>query len=257
MDKFLNIEEKPTKTNILELINKKELSEATETVSEATEEVSEATETVSEAIETVSEATETVSEATETVSEATETVSKAIETVSKEIETVSEAKEAKEAKETEALSEAKEAKEATEAKLLDQEMEKLEKDFKKIDNRKRKKTKKEELLLRIFKILNYDVDQLEELTSITIQRDLLKGKKITEKILELVPELREVYNSAYLTCLHDNSIYKQKFPVINLIRQILKCNFLLMTPKVVSNGYEKVTGKKLVTRIFVIEKELF
>ena len=91
----------------------------------------------------------------------------------------------------------------------------------------------------------------------SLQRDLLKGKKITEKILELVPELREVYNSAYLTCLHDNSIYKQKFPVINLVRQILKCNFLLMTPKVVSNGYEKVTGKKLVTRIFVIEKELF
>ena len=247
MDKFLNIEEKPIKTNILELINKKELSE---TISEAT--VSEATisETISEA--TVSEAT--VSEATiseATVSEAT--VSEA--TVSEA--TVSEAT-VSEATVSEALSEAlTEAKEAKKNKLLDQEMENLEKDFKKIDNRKRKKTKKEELLLRIFKILNYDVDQLEELTSITIQRDLLKGKKITEKILELVPELREVYNSAYLTCLHDNSIYKQKFPVINLIRQILKCNFFLMTPKVVSNGYEKVTGRKLVTRIFVIEKELF
>ena len=239
MDKFLNIEEKPTKTNILELINKKELSKATEIVSDAKVSKALTEATVSEA--TVSEAT--VSEATVSeAKEATETVSDA--KVSEATATVSEAKEAT-------------ISEVTEAKLLDQEMENLEKDFKKIDNRKIKKTKKEELLLRIFKILNYDVDQLEELTSITIQRDLLKGKKITEKILELVPELREVYNSAYLTCLHDNSIYKQKFPVINLIRQILKCNFLLMTPKVVSNGYEKVTGKKLVTRIFVIEKELF
>jgi hypothetical protein len=262
MDKFLNIEEKPTKTNILELINKKELSKATEIVSDAKVSKALTEATVSEA--TVSEATvsETVSdakEATETVSEAK--VSKAL---SEATEKVSEAKEAtvskalSEATVSKALSEATATvSEVTEAKLLDQEMENLEKDFKKIDNRKIKKTKKEELLLRIFKILNYDVDQLEELTSITIQRDLLKGKKITEKILELVPELREVYNSAYLTCLHDNSIYKQKFPVINLIRQILKCNFLLMTPKVVSNGYEKVTGKKLVTRIFVIEKELF
>ena len=85
----------------------------------------------------------------------------------------------------------------------------------------------------------------------------MKGKKVTEQVLELVPELREVYNSSYLTCLHDNSIYKQKFPVINLVRQILKCNYLLMTPKVISNGYDKASGKKLVTRIYVIEKELF
>jgi len=239
MDKFLNIKEKPIKTNILELINKKDSSEATESTEET-----EATEETEE------------TEATEATEETEETE----ETESTEETEATEETESTEATEETESTEATEASEVTEEiknKLLDQEMENLEKDFKKIDNRKRKKTKKEELLLRIFKILNYDVDQLEELTSITIQRDLLKGKKITEKILELVPELREVYNSAYLTCLHDNSIYKQKFPVINLVRQILKCNFFLMTPKVVSNGYEKVTGKKIVTRIFVIEKELF
>ena len=229
MEKFLSIEEKPSKTNILELIEAK-VSEATEAIEATEAKVSEAT---------VTEETE-ISEVTE-ISEETE---------STEATEATEATEEIEAKVSEAI-------EAKENKLLEQEMENLEKDFQKIDNRKRKKTKKEELLLRIFKILNYDVDQLGELTSITIQRDLLKGKQITENILELVPELREVYNSAYLTCLHDNSIFKQKFPIINLVRQILKCNFLLMTPKVISNGYEKVTGKKLVTRIFVIEKELF
>ena len=131
------------------------------------------------------------------------------------------------------------------------------KDFEKIEKRQQDKIKKDELLLRIFKILNYEVNSIKELTSITLQREMLRGKQITEKILQLVPELREVYNSSYLTCLHDNSIYKQKNPVINLVRQVLKCNHLLMTPKVVSNGYDKASGKKLVTRIFVIEKELF
>ena len=144
-----------------------------------------------------------------------------------------------------------------EKKLEEKDLKELEKDFKKIDKRKKQKTKKEELLIKIFKILNFEVDEIKDLNCITIQRELLKGKKVTEQVLELVPELREVYNSSYLTCLHDNSIYKQKFPVINLVRQILKCNYLLMTPKVISNGYDKASGKKLVTRIYVIEKELF
>ena len=37
---------------------------------------------------------------------------------------------------------------------------------------------------------------------------------------------------------------------INILRQILKCNYLKMTPKVVSHGYDKTTGKKLVENIF-------
>ena len=81
---------------------------------------------------------------------------------------------------------------------------------------------------KVFKILNYDVEKIADLVSITLQRELLKGKQVTEKILKLVPELRKVYNSSYLTCLHDNSIFKQKNPVINLVRQLLKCNYLLI-----------------------------
>ena len=136
-------------------------------------------------------------------------------------------------------------------------MKNMEKDFEKINQRQKDKILKEELLIKVFKILNYDVEKLEDLVSITLQRELLKGKQVTQKILELVPELRKVYNSSYLTCLHGNSIFKQKNPAINLVRQLLKCNYLLMTPKVVSNGYDKASGKKLVTRIFIIEKELF
>ena len=150
-----------------------------------------------------------------------------------------------------------EDKKKKEEKLEENEIKNMEKDFEKINQRQKDKILKEELLIKVFKILNYDVEKKEDLVSITLQRELLKGKQVTEKILKLVPELRKVYNSSYLTCLHDNSIFKQKNPVINLVRQLLKCNYLLMTPKVVSNGYDKTSGKKLVTRIFIIEKELF
>ena len=99
-------------------------------------------------------------------------------------------------------------------------------------------------MFRIFKILGYNITEINDLLDIVIYRDKLINKKIAEKLLELIPELKVVYNTGYLNCLHDNSIYKQKFPAINLIRQILKCNYLKLTPKIISNGYEKLSGKK-------------
>jgi hypothetical protein len=141
--------------------------------------------------------------------------------------------------------------------LENREIEKMAEDFQKINEREDKKKKQIELVLRIFKILNFNVREMKDLEDIVIQRERLLEKNNEKKILELVPELKEVYNSSYLTCLHDNSIFKQKFPAINLIRQVLKCNYLSLSPKIVSCGYEKLTGKKIVSRIFVIDKILF
>ena len=132
-----------------------------------------------------------------------------------------------------------------------------EKDLDKIDNRQKQKKEQINLLLRIFKLLKFHTDTMEDLTNLTFPRETLIQKENKEKLLELIPELKKVYNSSYLTCLHDNSIYKQKFPAINLVRQVLKCHHLSLTPKIMSNGYEKTTGKKRVSRIFKIEKQLF
>lgn len=141
--------------------------------------------------------------------------------------------------------------------LENREMEKLADDFVKMNNREVHKKKQIELVIKIFKLLNFNVKEMKDLEDIVIQRERLLEKNTEKKILELVPELKEVYNSSYLTCLHDNSIFKQKFPAINLIRQVLKCNHLSLTPKIVSCGYEKLTGRKIVSRIFVIDKILF
>ena len=130
-------------------------------------------------------------------------------------------------------------------------------DLDKIESRQIKKKKQIELLLKIFKLLKFHTDILEDLTNLTFPRETLIQKENKEKLLELIPELKEVYNSSYLTCLHDNSIYKQKFPAVNLVRQVLKCHHLSLTPKIISNGYEKTTGKKKVSRIFKIEKQMF
>ena len=138
-----------------------------------------------------------------------------------------------------------------------EEIEELDKNVKKFNEKEIEKKLQLELLLKIFRILKYDVETIKDITEITLYRDKLIDKQLRKIILELIPELKEQYKSAYLTCLHDNSIYKQKYPVINLLRQILKCNHLILKPKIVSNGYEKITGKKKVMRMFTIEKAVY
>jgi hypothetical protein len=142
-------------------------------------------------------------------------------------------------------------------KQNDMEIEELAEDFAKINERQENKKKQLALLLEMFTLLKYEVDSIADLYNLTIQRDTLLQKNNKEKIMDLIPQLKLVYKSSYLNCLHDNSIYKQKFPAINLVRQVLKCHHLALTPKIVSNGYEKVTGKKRVNRIFIIQKQMF
>lgn len=138
-----------------------------------------------------------------------------------------------------------------------EEIEDLNLNMKKFTEKENEKKMQLELLLKIFRILNYNVESIKDILEITLYRDKLTDKQLRKTILELIPELKEQYKSAYLTCLHDNSIYKQKQPVINLLRQILKCNHLILKPKIVSNGYEKITGKKKVMRMFIIEKAVY
>ena len=108
----------------------------------------------------------------------------------------------------------------------------------------------------MIKAINFDVNSIDDIAKLTLDRDFLKDKSIQKKI-EFIPELRTCYNSAYLTCLHQNAVDKQKNLGINILRQILKCNYLKMTPNVVSHGYDKTTGKKLVSRIYLIQKLLY
>ena len=94
----------------------------------------------------------------------------------------------------------------------------------------------------------------KDLYMIRIYHETLKNKKLIEYFNNFVPELKEgKYMSHKLTCLHKNSLEKQKFPGINLLRQILKCNKLKLSPKLMYKGYNRITGKKIVERYFTIE----
>ena len=113
---------------------------------------------------------------------------------------------------------------------------------------------KEDLLIDLFQSLDLDlnVNKLDDLFSLTISQDKLKDKELINKLYEKIDDLKIFYNSNMLTCLHKNSLHKQKFPAPNMLRQIWKCNGLKMYPFVISRGYDKVSGRKIMDRYYKI-----
>ena len=62
-----------------------------------------------------------------------------------------------------------------------------------------------------------------------------------------------MFSSSFLTSLHKDAEKKQKWPLLNLVRQILKVNDYRMKPIRKSDGKTKL-GKKKYIRFFLIEK---
>ena len=65
---------------------------------------------------------------------------------------------------------------------------------------------------------------------------------LDDKILELLKDRADIVSEIGK---HKNSLEKQKFPTINMIRQILKCNELKLQPYIVCKGYDKITKEKI------------
>ena len=115
---------------------------------------------------------------------------------------------------------------------------------------KNTETQKYELLLKLLKIINIDIEEKNSLLNYTFERDILLEQTVVDKYYDMIKNLKENYTSDVLTCLHMNSTIKQRFPGINMLRQILKCNGLKLKPKVVSMGY--IGDVKIVKRFFTI-----
>ena len=106
----------------------------------------------------------------------------------------------------------------------------------------------------VFSILNYNIDSDEDLFNIKIEADRLKDTNLINKFYKSIPDFKKDYKSNSLTCLHKNSLNKQKFPAVNFIRQILKCNNYKFQGFYIPCGYNKQTGKKILKRYYKIVK---
>jgi hypothetical protein len=93
----------------------------------------------------------------------------------------------------------------------------------------------------------------DQLNGLFIPRELFINNDKYLQIKEKILDLKNVFSSSFLTCLHSNAVNKQRFPLLNLIRQILNKYHYKMVPIRKSNGYTK-DGIKLYKRYFIISK---
>ena len=111
-----------------------------------------------------------------------------------------------------------------------------------------------ELIIKLFKILNININSLDQIDNLEIDRETLKDKNTVDKYYSMIPSLKKIYNSDMFSCLHKNSLEKQRQPGVCMMRQLLKANNYKMKPKIYNLGYNKVNGKKLVKRTYLIQK---
>ena len=97
--------------------------------------------------------------------------------------------------------------------------------------------------------LGLDPDNLNESL---ISREVLLDNVKYEEIKHIIPELKQNMNSTFLTALHNDAEEKQRWPLLNLVRQILHVYKYKMTPIRKSDGYT-VDKKKKFARFFLIQ----
>ena len=111
------------------------------------------------------------------------------------------------------------------------------------------------VILKILNLSGFVVENMKMLNGLSIPRDLLLSNEKYEVVSDYLEKLRKLkkYSSSTLTSLHGGAIKKQKWPLLNLVRQILKVENYRMVPFRKTDGKDK-NGKKKYIRFFLIER---
>lgn len=113
--------------------------------------------------------------------------------------------------------------------------------------------KQETAIYNFLNDCNIAFEDFDTLDGMLIPRDMLLSDKKYDKIQKHILELKKAFSSSSLTSLQSNATKKQRWPLLNLVRQILKTNDYRMKPLRKSNGYTE-DGKKKYLRFFIITK---
>lgn len=93
----------------------------------------------------------------------------------------------------------------------------------------------------------------DDLNGMLIPREIFLDKANYINVKEDIAILKQIFASSSLTALQSTAEDNQKWPLLNLVRQILRgCNYK-MTPKRISAGYAK-DGTKMYKRMFIVEQ---
>jgi len=109
------------------------------------------------------------------------------------------------------------------------------------------------LFMPFFSDVGLDITEINDLDGYIIYREQLLDLKIYEDCIKHIPIFRKIFSSSSMTSLQGNAVYNQRNPLINLLRQVLKCLQYDLIPKRVCDGYT-LDKKKKFKRIFIISK---
>lgn len=131
----------------------------------------------------------------------------------------------------------------------------VENEEKIMENEEKIVEKEESIILKILKLSGFVLENIEMLNGISIPRELLISEEKYKSVSEYLEKLKKLksYSSSTLTSLHADAFKKQKWPLLNLVRQILKVEHYRMKPYRKTDGKDK-HGKKKYIRFFLIEK---
>lgn len=105
-------------------------------------------------------------------------------------------------------------------------------------------------------LIGFNFEILNDLDGLLIPREQLLNDKKYDEVKKYIPELKKTYSSSVMTSLQKNAYQLQKYPLLNLVRQILKTYNYQMEPIRKSDGYT-LEGIKKYKRFFQIKKNKF
>ena len=106
---------------------------------------------------------------------------------------------------------------------------------------------------KILVTVGINFELLSELDGHHIPREQLLCDTKYEELKTIIPKLKKNFSSSFMTSLHKNADKDQKWPLLNLVRQILTTYQFKMIPIRKSDGYT-LEGIKKYKRFFEIKK---
>ena len=108
-------------------------------------------------------------------------------------------------------------------------------------------------MLRVLNTAGITVDTFERIDGLTIPRETLVRPGAYTEVAGVVPALKTHFSSTHMTCLQDEAPGGQRWPLLNLVRQVLRASGFAMAPKRMSAGYD-ANKRKRYKRVFHVSK---
>ena len=99
-----------------------------------------------------------------------------------------------------------------------------------------------------------DIDDSNEIEALFFPREQLLSQSKYEEIKKIIPELKKNFSSSFMTSLQENAEKHQKWPLLNLVRQILSVYSYHLEPIRKCDGYTP-EGVKKYKRYFKMSKK--